>query len=656
MTHIFLPLVLILTSMKLIFNMNSEYIFLNRVICLCISVLIFIICIVKIKNRDLGILKYLGIGCFFIGLIRFWDIEVSHVLFNKETNIISIQIIVYLELINIILSMILYYKKSKTSIQWGILSFVLINLYFLLNIESKGTKLLSLIFFNNIGIVANEIIILILLILILFLFKRFNIEKKYRWIIFVSFLIGLSDMFLFISKLLNVNLSIFIWVSKLGSYFVFYSKVEEELLYNAYSSAYESLNNTKNMKKRLNKDLKKREKELRELNLLLERSEKKYFDFVKAFSNGILLFENDKLIYSSYSKEEYCKMKNEFNCNKYSVELNGILEIITGTECSSNIDIGEFSTEVKIKNCFGEELYLEIFLIKISKDRKILVFNDISKIVSQREEIIKIEKKIEEENIKEEFYSNISHELRTPINVIYSALQLNDIYLASNQINKINKNNNVIRQNCLRLIRTINNFIDSNKLSEGYLYMNCKVYNIVDIVENVVTACSFYMKLKNTKLTYDPEYEEIYLVCDKNHIERIMLNILSNSLKYGKDNGSIYVATKINNESIVIEVVNDAESIPEDKRKEIFDKFTKINTSLNRPSEGSGLGLYLTKGLVELHSGKISIDAGKDSGNIFRIVLPYNKDIKDRAIIEENDTEINNLNQKIDIEFSDIYF
>ena len=259
--------------------------------------------------------------------------------------------------------------------------------------------------------------------------------------------------------------------------------------------------------------------------------------------------------------------------------------------------------------------------------------------------------------MKEEFYSNISHELRTPINVIYSALQLNDVYLANNQINKINKNNNVIMQNCLRLIRTINNFIDSNKLSEGYLDMHCKFYNIVEIVENVVISCNFYMKLKNTKLTYDPECEEIYLLCDKSHIERIMLNILSNSLKYGKDNGNIYVTTKIyNNESIVIEVVNDAESIPENKRKEIFDKFTKINTSLNRPSEGSGLGLYLTKGLVELHNGKISIDAGEEFGNIFKIILPYNTEIKKGVVIKNNDMEINNLNQKIDIEFSDIYF
>ena len=234
---------------------------------------------------------------------------------------------------------------------------------------------------------------------------------------------------------------------------------------------------------------------------------------------------------------------------------------------------------------------------------------------------------------------------------------MNEIYLKNSEIEKINKNNNVIRQNCLRLIRTINNFIDSNKLSEGYLDVDMKVYNIVDIIENVVLSCNFYMKLRETRLTFDPQYEEVYFYCDKNYIERIMLNILSNSLKYGKYKGNIYVMLKIENKkNIVIEVINDAEAIPEDKRKVIFDKFTKVNTSLNRPSEGSGLGLFLTKGLVELHGGEITISAGIKFGNIFKIRLPYGDNIRGRIVSLNNNVEINELQEKIDIEFSDIYF
>lgn len=165
------------------------------------------------------------------------------------------------------------------------------------------------------------------------------------------------------------------------------------------------------------------------------------------------------------------------------------------------------------------------------------------------------------------------------------------------------------------------------------------------------------MKLRNVKITFDPKEEEIFLLCDKNHIERIMLNILSNSLKYGKHNGNIYVTMMIeNNKNIKIEVTNDAEAIPENKIKDIFEKFTKVNNSLNRPSEGSGLGLFLTRGLVELHNGAISIETGEKEGNTFRIVLPYDSNIEDNKKALDGDFEINDLKEKVDIEFSDIYF
>ncbi|WP_459830671.1 sensor histidine kinase [Clostridium carnis] len=181
-----------------------------------------------------------------------------------------------------------------------------------------------------------------------------------------------------------------------------------------------------------------------------------------------------------------------------------------------------------------------------------------------------------------------------------------------------------------------------------------KVYNLVDIIENIILLCNKYMKLKKTNLIFDPQDEEVYILCDKDYIERIMLNILSNSLKYGKINGNIYVRILKNHHEIKIQVTNDAKAIPEDKRKVIFEKFTRIDSSLNRPSEGSGLGLFLTKGLVELHKGEIYIYSGKNIGNTFTIILPYEK-IQYKNTLSYN-PEINQLEEKVDIEFSDIYF
>ena len=374
-----------------------------------------------------------------------------------------------------------------------------------------------------------------------------------------------------------------------------------------------------------------------------------------------MLFENDILTYYIHFTNNFEKINyNKFNgrdCIIGKTTLNEILNRITDDQYTNDKDIENFSTEIKIKDELGNIRDYEIYLINIYSNKKLLVLYDVTEIIKQRDEIVRMEKKIKEENIKDEFYSNISHELRTPINVIYSALQLNDIYIDNNKIDNINKNNSIIKQNCLRLIRTINNFIDSNKLSEGFLDTNNNIYNIVDIIESVVLASEYYMNLRETNLIYDPQYEEIYLNCDKNYIERIMLNILSNSLKYGKYSGNIYVTIRIkNNDSIVIEVVNDAEAIPEDKRKVIFEKFTKVNTSFNRTSEGSGLGLYLTKGLVELHGGEITISTKESYGNIFKIVLPYDKSLQGKTSYINENVQINELQQKIDIEFSDIYF
>ncbi|WP_156625604.1 sensor histidine kinase [Clostridium tertium] len=656
-SNIFVPMIIILTILSMVFKLRSEYMFIVKIICFAIAVMIFIISMIKIGNKDLGILKHIGIGSVFIALVRFIDIEFYTGINDILIILFYSQVINIRELMNIMLS-IFFYEKGKSPL-WQSIFFLSTTpfIYFGIKGGNKALVLISEAYSDYFILFISEVIIILLYVIIIALYNKYNYKKDKIWILINGLLIVLSSLFVYLSRVLNIDLTYLIGLSKIIMYFLIYDKFEEILLYNAFSNAYESLNKAKETKRNLNKALKRREKELLELNLLIEKSEKRYYDVVQAFSKGLLLFENNFLTYSNYNDECYYERDPSRYPRNELMELSTIISRITGEYHSKDDEIEDFTTEIVITDENGEKRNLEIYLVKIYGNKKLLVFNDITDIIKKRKEIVNIEKKIKDENIKEEFYSNISHELRTPINVIYSALQLNDIYLKNNEISKINKNNEIIKQNCLRLIRTISNFIDSNKLNEGFLEVDKKIYNVVEIIENIVLACDYYMKLRNINLIFDPEREEIKFLCDKGQIERIMLNILSNSLKYGKDNGHIYVTVNIKDySSIVIKVVNDAEAIPEDKRKDIFEKFTKVNSSLNRPSEGSGLGLFLTKGLVKNHNGEISISTGVKYGNTFKIVFPYDESIEDEDIIPTVGLKINPLEEKVDIEFSDIYF
>ncbi|NYC31714.1 PAS domain S-box-containing protein [Clostridium saccharobutylicum] len=142
----------------------------------------------------------------------------------------------------------------------------------------------------------------------------------------------------------------------------------------------------------------------------------------------------------------------------------------------------------------------------------------------------------EYDRIKTEFFSNISHELRTPINVIFSALQVHDINLKrcsfeNKSIDKY-KYTKIMKQNCYRLLRLVNNIIDITKIDSGYFDMNEYNIDIINLIENITLSVSDYIENKGLSLIFDTSVEEKIIACDPEKIERIILNILSNAVKF----------------------------------------------------------------------------------------------------------------------------
>ena len=655
---LFIPLLII----NSIFTKNYEYAFVTRIICLSISILILIISNLPVKNRDLGIIKYIGVGYFYIVILRFLDLEKMWISGQVTLYVNFTYITAYIELFNILISMIFYNLKKKIVYKYLINLINIFSIYILI-------KYNEVVLHNSVkSIVFFSLIICTVLIGLIF-YNGYKLKFEYKSLFVFSLLVYIAVILYSLGLKYNEVLFGYVGLIKIISYFIIYEFVESNILSLTYLNAYKNLKDLKDKKILLNKRLNQRNNELSDLNTLIEKSEQNYYKIITALSTSLIVFENNKMIYSNIRDLNVLNkvvIKDNFEDN-YKNTLPAVVEKYCDIDCEDNIEDFVLLKDIKLNN--GDDIKLEISLITINNDKRILLLKDITKIIKQREEFINLEKNIKDEILKEEFHSNISHELRTPINVIYSALQLKKLLIKEEKYESLIENNNVIRQNCLRLIRTIDNFIDSNKLSDNKLEYDKKIYNLVDIIDSIINVTNVYMKNKNIELTFEPEYEEIYFMCEKNYIERIMLNILSNSVKYGSQNGKISIYLNVKNDKINILVKNNNDAIPLNKQKEVFEKFTKINNTLNRPTEGSGLGLFLTKGLVELHNGNIRLTSKVGVGNKFIIEFPFDPNINDLSFKANNnfeanelsgklnkDFEIGDLYKKAEIEFADIYF
>ncbi|KZL90524.1 PAS domain-containing sensor histidine kinase [Clostridium magnum] len=266
----------------------------------------------------------------------------------------------------------------------------------------------------------------------------------------------------------------------------------------------------------------------------------------------------------------------------------------------------------------------------------------------------------EADRIKTEFFTNISHELRTPINVIFSALQMEELmlkdYLNDNiPIDKF-KYIKMMKQNCYRLLRLINNLIDITKIDNGYFSLNESNDDIINLIENVTLSVAGYIENKGISITFDTDVEEKIIAHDPEKIERVILNLLSNAVKFTPCNGNIIVKVEDNTNDICIRVKDTGKGIPDNKLDSIFERFVQVDKSLTRNHEGSGIGLSIVKSLVELHSGKIIVKSKEGIGTEFVINIPC-KLIEGESYAESTcNAQIGkSYIEKINMEFSDIY-
>ena len=274
------------------------------------------------------------------------------------------------------------------------------------------------------------------------------------------------------------------------------------------------------------------------------------------------------------------------------------------------------------------------------------------------EELRSKEKSLIESKQQIEFFANISHELRTPLNIILSTIQLLKFFIDDGSIVITGRDTSnyfdVMKQNCYRLLKLVNNIIDINRIDSGYLEPKFENRDIVLAVEDITQSAANYIKARGMNIIFDTNVEEKVMACDLEKIERIVLNFLSNAVKFSKPGGSIFVNVKDMGQEVVISVEDTGIGIKDDKLNKIFERFVQVDKSFTRNHEGSGIGLSLVKELVEMQGGHVSVQSVYGKGSIFSVTLPAKTVVEENEALEEPEIKPVHV-EKVNIEFSDIY-
>lgn len=367
----------------------------------------------------------------------------------------------------------------------------------------------------------------------------------------------------------------------------------------------------------------------------LERNQDMYKGVLDSIPEGIYLedidneeyiFVNDKFkeIFSYKIKDINQKIyKNE--AMKVHPEYSHVL--YKGIENIKHDKISEFD-DIKYIDSNGKIIDAKVGSVPFKINNNIFKLSVI-KTMEDIKNIEKLKKKIIErdkhDKMKMEFFVNMSHELKTPLNLIFTSTQLIESLYNKNKLSgeSIKNHINLTKQNSYRLLKIINDLIEFTRMETGFYHVNLINKDIILVIEDIVMSVVDYAKSKGVQIIFDTDIEELTMAIDVNALEIIVLNLLSNAIKFTDKDGYIYVNMiyKEDENKIDIRIEDTGIGIEEDKLNLIFKRFNNVNKGFVGNINGSGIGLSMIKSLSNLINAKISVESEYGKGSIFTISL-----------------------------------
>lgn len=296
---------------------------------------------------------------------------------------------------------------------------------------------------------------------------------------------------------------------------------------------------------------------------------------------------------------------------------SSIKEVLLGVNKNEKVS---YTTTITIN---GKQFEGRFLGLNSEENEFILLLKDLTeelRLRDMREELESIKMK---EEIKKNFLSNISHDLKIPVNIIYSAIQLEKILIDNNDLNKLGFYNEISKENCFILTKFTNNLIDISKIDSSNLEANLIYDNIVVFIEDYLISLNTYIKNSGINLLFDTEEEEIYTYFDTEMMQRVILNLVSNSIKFTKKGGTIFTKIKVELDLVIIEIGDNGEGMSEEFVKRAFNKYEMEERAKTYNPNGSGVGLFVVYNLIKAQNGNVEIKSEEGKGTTF--IISFNK-------------------------------
>ncbi len=236
--------------------------------------------------------------------------------------------------------------------------------------------------------------------------------------------------------------------------------------------------------------------------------------------------------------------------------------------------------------------------------------------------------KVELSEMKLRFFTNISHDLRTPLTLIVSPLQslIEELKSVSPQLSaetlasRINNRLTVMHKNAQLLMAQVNMLLDFRRLDVGGETLHLQSIDVAQHIGNICLSFQDYAQERTITLSYTPSEQHVFAYVDAEKLSKVMYNLLSNAFKFTPDGGKISVSLGIQESNLLIRVADTGCGIPDDSKQQVFQRFYQVRN--DDPKAGSGIGLHIVNEYIKMHGGTIEVSDNNPQGTVFSITIP----------------------------------